>query len=81
MIGRRAPELTFRIAISEFCVCSLISFIPSALLGAPVGVSGDFPGVEDIAARKYFSFYLVVVTTFCGLSDSSGSCLIALPIL
>lgn len=51
VIRRRAPELIYRIEISEFCVFGLVSFILSALVVGPVGFSSDFVSVEDIAAR------------------------------
>lgn len=54
MISRRAPELIFRIEISEFCDCTFVSFILSTLVGGPVVFSSDFAGVEGIAARGVF---------------------------
>lgn len=50
--SHRAPELIFWIAISEVCLCALVSFLLSRLVGSPVIFSSIFSGVEDIAARR-----------------------------
>lgn len=45
LTSRRAPQLSFRIAISDFCVCALV-FSLLALVGVSVGFSSDFIAVE-----------------------------------
>lgn len=51
VVSRRAPELMFCDEISEFCVCTIISLLISAVISGPVGFSCDRTDVEDIAAR------------------------------
>lgn len=44
-----APGLIFPIAISEFFVCALVSFLLLGHVGGSAGFSSNFTGVEDIA--------------------------------
>lgn len=44
--------MTFSIAITEFCICALVSFIGLELVGGHVRFSGNFTGAEHIAARQ-----------------------------
>lgn len=50
VLSHQAPELTWHIAVSEFCICVLVSSFLSALVGGPVGFKDDFTGAEDVSA-------------------------------
>lgn len=50
-VCRRAPELSFDIVSSKFCVFDLIPFLLPTLVGRPFRFSGDFTVVEKIAAQ------------------------------
>lgn len=49
---RRAPELIFRIAVSEFCVFALVSLLFAVLFGGPASFSSDFTSVEDATSLR-----------------------------
>lgn len=76
----RASELMFSIVISKSFVCALDYFLLSAIIGRSVGLSSDFTGVEDSAARGVLlspsegvNHFAHFVEVFRILSDSTSS--------
>lgn len=54
VLSRRASELLMSITVSEICVCELVTFLLSAVVGGPVRFSGHFGGGENVATRGVF---------------------------
>lgn len=43
----------FRVAVSKYCVLTLMVFLLSALVGAPLGLRKEFPGLVDLVAEGF----------------------------
>lgn len=73
-----APELTFRIAVSNFRVSALVYFLFSGLFGGSVCLSSYSSGILDIATRSFLFLYLTVYINLFNLLNVFGLPLIVL---